>query len=139
MLIASAGIAKTANWRNRLYAVLAKFGKAITLVPPLRFWRRQFRARLYHRTGSDYLAAGPLQGTFIKIVREDLAESARHVLQPTLLIWGDADDQTPLADGQKLSHLIPHATLQVVPGAGHFVHHDAADTVGQLVREFLAS
>jgi pimeloyl-ACP methyl ester carboxylesterase len=35
------------------------------------------------------------------------------------LLYGEADQMVPVANGQRLSELVPHATLTVLPGAGH--------------------
>lgn len=35
---------------------------------------------------------------------------------PTLILWGQYDRVIPLSYSEELAHLIPHATLQVVPG-----------------------
>jgi triacylglycerol lipase len=58
---------------------------------------------------------------------------------PTLVIWGDADQVTPLADGRRLAEQIEGATVEVIPGAGHQPHRqDPAATAG-LIAAFLAS
>jgi pimeloyl-ACP methyl ester carboxylesterase len=38
---------------------------------------------------------------------------------PTLLLWGETDTVTPLAQGRQLAALLPRADLQVLPDAGH--------------------
>jgi pimeloyl-ACP methyl ester carboxylesterase len=38
---------------------------------------------------------------------------------PTLVIWGENDSITPLSRGQELAHLLPNASLLVLPGMGH--------------------
>jgi pimeloyl-ACP methyl ester carboxylesterase len=58
---------------------------------------------------------------------------------PTLVIWGDEDQVTPLADGRRLAEGIEGATTEVIPGAGHQPHRqDPAATAG-LIAAFLAS
>lgn len=137
VLIASAGIAKRRTWKSAFLAALAKAGKALTAVPPLSMWRHRLRRSLYHAIGSDYFAAGELKGTFLKIVAEDLAEAAGRISIPALLVWGSEDASTPLADGRRLSTLIPNARLEVLRGAGHFVHRERAQEVAALIRDFI--
>jgi poly(3-hydroxyalkanoate) depolymerase len=58
--------------------------------------------------------------------------------QPTLVLAGDDDPIVPLVNGRILVHLIPDATLHVVPGGGHLfvlenpaaVAHEVADFLG---------
>ena len=137
ILINSAGVTKRNTTRNMLLKVLAKIGKIITYIPPLIFWRDTLRKKMYRFIGSDYLNAGTLKKTFLKMISENLSESAQKITIPTLLIWGENDTETPLSDGKQLSQLIHHSTLEVIRGAGHFVHKEKSREVATLVQEFL--
>jgi len=136
ILIASAGIAKSDSARNKAYKAVAKTGKAVTLVPPLSFFRHKLRRKLYEKAGSDYLDAGPLSETFLNIIGEDLQQNASRITAPTLLIWGDHDDQTPAADALTLNRLMKGSRLEFIPGSGHFVHHEQPGAVDNLILEF---
>lgn len=74
------------------------------------------------RYGSaDYLSAsGVLRDTFLKVVNEDLRPFAAQISRPTLLFWGEQDQDTPLWQGQALERLIPDSGLIVYPGADHY-------------------
>jgi pimeloyl-ACP methyl ester carboxylesterase len=137
ILICSAGIAKNRTFRNSLLKILAKIGGLITCIPPLIFWREELRKRVYSFIGSDYLNTGKLKETFLKIISEDLSASAKKITTPTLLIWGESDTETPLSDGKQLSRLIHNSKLEVISGAGHFVHKEKSQEVAKLVQEFL--
>lgn len=138
VLIGCAGLAQRKNLRNVVFKVLAKIGKVVIFIPPFIFWRKQLRSALYRRAGSDYLNTGALKDIFIRVIAEDLSSAAAQVPTPSLLIWGEQDAATPLAEGQKLAQLMPHATLKVIPSAGHFVHTEQPAAVAQLITEFLA-
>src|SRR3989344_748449 len=137
VLIASAGIAKHRTLRNRILTVLAKVGKILMYIPPLFFWRRQLRKKLYEKLGSDYLAAGALSQIYLNTIREDLSDEARKISVPSLLIWGSEDSQVPLADGKRFNELIKGSKLEVLPGVGHSPHRDRPQEVAQLMAKFL--
>jgi pimeloyl-ACP methyl ester carboxylesterase len=65
----------------------------------------------------------------------------RHVLGsvdvPTLLIYGDRDQRSPLAIGEALHVGIPRSTLVVLPGVGHLSSLEGADRFNREVRSFL--
>ncbi len=85
-------------------------------------------AALYaQRYGSaDYIAASPImRQTLVKIVNQDLLPFARRVTLPTILLWGDQDQETPLWMGEALAAAMPDAALIVQPGAGHYAYLDA--------------
>jgi pimeloyl-ACP methyl ester carboxylesterase len=65
--------------------------------------------------------------------------SYRQYGQPVLLVWGDRDTATPLAQADELRSLLPNATLTVIPGVGHFPHLEAQAGVVTALRPFLAA
>jgi pimeloyl-ACP methyl ester carboxylesterase len=58
--------------------------------------------------------------------------------RPMLLIWGERDQVTPLALGQRIASEARQAKLEVVPGAGHLILDDAPDRVAALLASFVA-
>lgn len=73
------------------------------------------------RYGSrDYKNAGALRNILVKTVNEDLTFDAAQVNVPTFLLWGELDQETPLAIGKRFHELIPNSQLTVLPGKDHF-------------------
>jgi pimeloyl-ACP methyl ester carboxylesterase len=59
------------------------------------------------------------------------------VAVPTLVIWGDRDTTTPLAQGQRLAQLIAGAELAVMPGVGHMPQIEDPARFNRLLLAFL--
>ena len=137
ILIGSAGIAKHRTLRNRILTVFAKIGKMILYIPPLFFWRKQIRKKLYKWLRSDYLAAGAMSRVYLNAIREDLQEYARKISIPTLLIWGSDDEMVPQRDGKLFANLVKDSKLEILPGVGHSPHCDRPEEVAQLITKFL--
>ena len=137
ILIASAGIKKSASFKNRALKLFAKIGKVIFAIPPLSLFGAKIRNFIYKHIESDYLSAGALKETFIKIINEDLSASASNIAIPALLIWGDIDTATPLKDGEKLAHLIKRSGLKVFQNVGHFVHVEKPKETAEAIFNFL--
>jgi haloalkane dehalogenase len=57
---------------------------------------------------------------------------------PTLLLWGEHDPFAPAVGAARLLAEIPHAVLEIVDGAGHFVVEDEPDAYAAAVARFLA-
>lgn len=74
------------------------------------------------RQGSeDYRNATPMmRQCLVKAVNEDLTDLLPGIRQETLLIWGDLDTATPIADAKLMEQRIPNAGLAVIQGTGHF-------------------
>ena len=137
VLIGSAGIKKRKTAKNIFLYILAKLGKFITVFPPFCLFRDKLRKKLYGFSGSDYVNAGSLKDTFVKIINEDLSQNAKKIKIPVLLIWGEGDTETPLSDGEKFSQYIKNSKLEVVAGVGHFVHKENPKKVIEIIQNFL--
>jgi pimeloyl-ACP methyl ester carboxylesterase len=56
---------------------------------------------------------------------------------PSLIIWGDRDTTTPLAQGEQLKTLIAGAELAVMPGVGHMPQLEDPPQFDRLLLDFL--
>lgn len=137
ILINSAGIAKNSTPRNSILKIIAKVGNVLIYIPHFIFWREKLRKKFYQSIGSDYLKAGEMKKTFLKVIAEDLQESAKKITAPTLLIWGENDTETPLPDGKLFSQLIPHSKLEIIKETGHFVHQEKPEEVARLIQNWI--
>ena len=136
VLVNSAGIRPRRTVRTRARIALFKAGKLAARVggPPGAALQRRIVRRV---ASADYLDAGPLRGTLVRLVNEDLRDCLPHIRVPTLLIWGGRDRETPLAHGQLMERLIPDAGLVVFDEAGHYSYADAPASFARVVRYFM--
>jgi pimeloyl-ACP methyl ester carboxylesterase len=137
VLLASAGIRNQNSGRTVALRVLAKVGNLGTMLLSSNA-RQKLRQRLYKSVGSDLLVAEHMQPTFRKIIADDTQQDAAMIAVPTLLIYGDKDTATPPAYGQTFHKLIPSSKLEIVPGAGHFVHLEQPRAILKQIEDFLA-
>lgn len=138
VLVASAGIRPRRGLLYRVKVGSVKLAKRF-FSPPL--WGRlgeRIVAELYRRIGSrDYRNAGPMRATLVKVVGEDLRTLLSSIRVPTLIIWGDRDQEVPFSSMEVMVRGIQGSRLEVFEGAGHFPFIDRPDRFGQVVREFL--
>ena len=124
ILIDSAGIKPR---RSFSYHVRVRTFKAIRLLlelPMIRCFSAGLLARARaHFGSSDYRnASDVMRQAMVKAVNEDLTHLLPNIKSSTLLIWGEADTATPLADAQLMEKQIPDAGLVVFKGAGHWAY-----------------
>ena len=67
----------------------------------------------------DYAAEYPNAAPWILEARPDYTPDLSRIIQPALLLWGDADPISPLAVGERLQSRLPNADLHVVKGGRH--------------------
>jgi pimeloyl-ACP methyl ester carboxylesterase len=117
-LIAAAGLPRTRTLfqRLRLKVRVAAY-KTLKFLPRLGIDMMAMRNKL---GSADYRSAGPMRATFIKVVQEDLTDTARRVLCRVQLVYGALDDETPPEIGRRLAKLIPNASMIVLPRFDHY-------------------
>lgn len=101
-------------------------------------WDPAFFARIGPETPEDIAAAEagePTAGRFSPPLR--LHAACRNVRIPTLLVRGGSSDVVSAEGAAELQHLIPHAEIVDVAGAGHMVAGDRNDRFNDAVIEFL--
>ena len=137
LLVDSAGIPPKRGFRYRRRVAVAKLGRAIATVGgrPGRRLQERMRARVASR---DYLEASEaMRGTFRAVIAADLSDRLRRIASPTLLVWGEEDEDTPLWMAERMEALIPDAGLVVLDGAGHYSYADAPGQFRVVARRFL--
>lgn len=60
------------------------------------------------------------------------------IQSPTLVLTGDDDPLTPVANSMLITHLLPQGRLCVIPGQGHLMVLDEQSGVDALVKEFFS-
>jgi pimeloyl-ACP methyl ester carboxylesterase len=87
----------------------------------------------------DYLNAGALQGTLVKTVSEDVTEIVKQISVPVLLLWGEADTETPVEMGHRYHSLFPNSQLITIPNRDHFMFQaEGAHLCAYYVDKFLS-
>jgi len=133
VLVDSGGI-RTAEKRRRAIMAFAKILHPVFALPLL----RKVRPTIYNFLGAeDYLATPELKETFLNIIEEEPTPYLREVRCKTLIIWGEHDQEAPLAAGRIKERLIPSARLVVFPKSGHFSFLDRPQEFSSELEKFL--
>jgi pimeloyl-ACP methyl ester carboxylesterase len=118
----------------RTFKTLRWLSRVAIVPPPLRAWTS---SRVEQRGSPDYQqAAGTVRASLVRVVNEDLRDLLPHIQAPTLLVWGENDEDTPLADGQLMEKLIPDAGLVVLKEAGHYAYLEQSAYFCRIVETF---
>lgn len=139
ILVDAAGIMPRRSLKYKLRVRAYKIGKAVFNIPLI---SRLFPQALNHFQkkfgSSDYASASPvMRGCLVKAVNEDLEPLLSGITAETLLIWGDKDTATPLADGQKMEKLIKGSGLVIFHGAGHYSFLEQPYLFAKVIKSFL--
>lgn len=101
---------------------------------------KRIEAMRARRGSSDYSQASPkMRAIMSKVVNQDLTDRLSLIKAPTLLIWGENDTATPVADARKMAKMIPDAGLVSFVGCGHYSFLDNPAQFRAVLSSFLNS
>ena len=97
------------------------------------------RERVLGKFGSSDYKKSPeiLRKTMSIIVNEDERDILTNIECPTLLIWGENDEDTPLEDAKIMEKNIKDSGLVVLKNAGHFSYLDCYNDFSVIIKNFL--
>lgn len=139
VLVDAAGIRPPITLRRRARQTFYKAARAVLRLRILGAQGPALQERLATRFGSaDYRAVtGVMRASMVKTINLDLTGLLGGIRAPTLLLWGEKDTETPVADGRKMECLIHGSRLIIVSNAGHFSYLDSPAFVNSVVVAFL--
>lgn len=80
------------------------------------------------------LQADPVKIAGLALVLENFAETLRTVPTPTLVVWGQNDNVSPVRVGRLIASRLYNARLTVMPGSWHSPMSDNPDAFHRLVK-----
>lgn len=139
ILIDAAGVKPKKTIEQKIKQRIYKISKGVLSSKIVTKFFPDAMENLRKKNGSaDYNAASPImRRCLVLAVNEDLSHVFSHVTAPTLLIWGDLDDATPISDAKKMEAEIPDAGLVVCEGAGHYSFLEQPVKCNRVIASFL--
>ncbi len=138
ILIDSAGIIPKRKVKYYIKVYWFKMLKKIYLTFPVKN-KQDKLDKFYKKFGSkDYRdAEGVMRHTMVKVINDNLVRLLASIKAPTLLIWGENDEDTPLYMGQLMEKEIPDSGLVLLKGAGHYSYIDNYEQFRAVINVFL--
>lgn len=137
VLVDSAGLIPKRTMKYYFKVYKFKLFKRIFLLLSSGKNKEEKLEKFYKKYGSsDYKQSGNMRQTFVKVVNQDLRGYLGSITAPTLIIWGENDEDTPLEYGKVMEKEIPDAGLVVFKGAGHYSYLDKIGDFNVIVSKF---
>ena len=131
VLIDSAGIYHDelhTKIRLMFFATLAKIGKKISSSKIL----RNVLYKLARENNYNH-ATAEMKKTMVNLIKEDLSLYLQKIITPTLIIWGEKDEVTPLSDADVMHKIIKNSKLYIVKAAKHSPHFTHTQEVADII------
>jgi len=139
ILIDSAGIISKRNMKYYIKVYSFKFMKKLYTSFSRGNTKEQKLDKFYKKFGSvDYRESqGIMRQTMVKVINDNLIDLLSLIKVPTLLIWGENDQDTPLYMGKMMEERISDSGLVILKGAGHYSYIDCYDQFKAVINSFL--
>jgi len=124
VLIDSAGIIPKRSLKYHLKVKSFKLLKKIYLI--LNNNDKEKLSKFYKKYGSeDYRNAdGIMRQTIVRVINDNLEPLLEKIKAPTLLVWGEKDDATPLYMAKTMENKIKDSGLVVIEKGSHYSYID---------------
>lgn len=140
VLVDSAGLIPKRG--PKYYIKVYSFKALRTIYKSLFFWMKDEKRmeKFYKKFGSDDYrdSTGVMRQILVKVVNENLQPLLKDIKAPTLLIWGDKDDATPLYMAKIMEREIENSGLVVFEGAGHYSYLDDYGRFVAVIKSFFS-
>ena len=139
VLLDAAGLIPKKSFKQKFRAKSFKVIKAVLTLPVIKKFSGSLLDKARRHYGSaDYNAAPEvLRKTLVSLVNTDIREVLPNINCPTLLIWGENDNATPLSDAKIIESLVKDAGLCVIKGTGHFSFVERPFEANAIINSFI--
>lgn len=134
VLIASGGI-RHKTFKSIALKYFAKIVKNFLKIFRLSRLSEHLREKF---SSPDYLqASGIMKEVFLNSISEDLTNDAKKIQAPTLIIWGEDDEELPVQDAFILQKTIKQSRVEIFDRAGHFMFLEKQQDFLKILTEFI--
>lgn len=121
VMIAAAGLRRTVPLFKKIRIRTIQYAARIAKILLPGALGETIKQSLYKKIASrDYLDAGALRETFVKVVNEDLEPLLASIQTPALMLYGEDDSETPPEFGVRMEAQMQNARLVQLPGFDHY-------------------
>ena len=134
VFLVSAACVRKKTTGKKFSRIVAKIFKIFYFIPYYAFFRKAVYKFIIRK--SDYVyVEGIMKATYLNVVAEDLSFHLPFIKVPTVIIWGDKDEFTPIQEGYFIEKQIKKSKIIVIPGAGHDLNRKQPEILAEKVLE----
>ena len=134
LFLVSAACVRKKTAKKSFFKTISKFIKIFYFIPYYGFFRKAIYKFIIRK--SDYVyVEGIMKETYLNIISEDLSFHLPFIKVPTVIIWGDKDEFTPIQEGYFIEKQIKKSKIVVIPGAGHDLNRKQPELLAEKIIE----
>jgi len=136
LFLVSAAIIREKTAKKDVAKKVSKVVKIFKFVPFYKFFRKAVYKFIIRK--SDYVyTEGVMKETYLNVISDDVSFNLPFIKVPTVIIWGDKDQSTPVEDAYTAKKKIKNSKLVIIPGADHLMHKQLPELLAEKILENL--
>ena len=136
LFLVSAAIIREKTAKKDVAKKVSKVVKIFKFMPFYKFFRKAVYKFIIRK--SDYVyTEGVMKETYLNVISDDVSFNLGFIRVPTIIIWGDKDQSTPVEDAYTAKEKIKNSKLVIVPGATHLIHKEMPEVLSDKILENL--
>ena len=131
----------SAVYRNPRIHPIVRILKKLPFYSNIKSSPRKFKRIINRLLGvnSDSHKFEALEPNYRKIITFDLSSYAKAITLPTLILWGNDDEQTPISQAYRLAEDIDDEILKIYPNIGHGLPKLKPELMVEDINKFITS
>lgn len=135
LFLVAAAVIREKTAKKGFLAKLAKAIKIFQFLPYFSFFRKAVYKFIIRKSDYSYVE-GIMKQTYLNIIKEDLSFKIPFIKVPTIIIWGDKDELTPIKDARIINEKVKNSKLFVIPDANHNLdRHEHPEKITEIILE----
>lgn len=132
LFLVSAACVRKKTAKKSFLKKISKIARLFYFLPYYGFFRKAVYKFIIKK--SDYVyVEGVMKQTYLNIIAEDLSFHLPFIKVPTVIIWGEKDEYTPLEHAKLIEQKIKNSKLVIISGAGHDLNRKQPELVAENV------
>lgn len=134
LFLVAAACIRRKSLKKGILTKISKIFKAFSFLPGFSILRKVFY-RVFLKSDYPY-AKGYMKETYLNIISEDLSGILPLIRPPTVIIWGNKDEATPIKDAHIIKDKIKNSELIVILGGTHDLERKMPEKLSQTILNF---
>lgn len=118
LFLISAACIRKKTIKKQVLGRISKLVKIFSFFPYYNFIKKVFYKFILPKSDYPYFQ-GVMKETYLKGISEDLSQYLSFVKIPTIIIWGDKDELTPISHAKTINKKIVNSKLIIISGGKH--------------------
>lgn len=136
LFLVAAAYARSKTLKKIFLGLISKIFKIFSFLPFYGLFRRTFYKFVIRK--SDYAhAKGIMKESYLKVINEDLSSQLSEITAPTVIIWGEKDDITPLKLAYFAKERIKNSELVIVEDGRHALELQTPRVLSEKIKNYL--